>query len=64
MAKKKYKASAGAPAWMVTYGDMMTLLLCFFVLLVAMSEIKQEDKFLQVVESLRHAFGYETTLET
>ncbi|MHC4067494.1 MAG: OmpA/MotB family protein [Planctomycetota bacterium] len=64
MAKKKHKASAGAPAWMVTYGDMMTLLLCFFVLLVAMSEIKQEDKFLQVVESLRHAFGYETTLET
>lgn len=29
----------GAPEWMVTYSDMVTLLLCFFVLLYAMSQV-------------------------
>lgn len=29
-----------APFWMVTYGDMMSLLLVFFVLIVSMSQIK------------------------
>ncbi len=62
MIKRKKKA-AGAPEWMVTYGDMMTLLLCFFVLLLAMSEIKQEDKFHQVVESIQQAFGHDSSLE-
>lgn len=28
----------GAPAYMVSFGDMMTLILCFFILLVSMSE--------------------------
>ncbi|MEM1097808.1 MAG: flagellar motor protein MotB, partial [Planctomycetota bacterium] len=34
MAKKQKCPPAGAPEWMTTYGDMMTLLLCFFVLIV------------------------------
>ncbi len=42
---------------MVTYGDIMTLLLCFFVILVSMSEIKKDQRFQQVMESLRRAFG-------
>ena len=25
----------GAPAWVVTFGDLMSLLLCFFVLLLS-----------------------------
>ena len=41
---------------MVTFGDMMSLLLVFFIALVAMSEIKK-DKFQQALESLRRAFG-------
>lgn len=45
------------PGWMVTYGDIMTLLLCFFVIMVSMSEIKQDQRFQQVMESLRRAFG-------
>ena len=41
---KKIEPPTGAPAWIVTYGDCMTLLLCFFVILVSMSEMKQEDR--------------------
>ena len=39
MAKeKKLKAKQGAPAYMVSFGDMMTLILCFFILLVSMGK--------------------------
>jgi len=41
----------------VTYGDMMSLLLTFFILLVAMSEIKQEEKWRALVDEMRRAFG-------
>jgi chemotaxis protein MotB len=54
--KKKKGEEAGAPAWMVTYGDMMTLLLCFFVMLVSMSSI-QDSKFKKAMGSLRGALG-------
>ena len=37
-----------APFWLVTYGDMVTLLLTFFVMIVAMSEIKQ-DHFMEAM---------------
>jgi chemotaxis protein MotB len=37
---------------------MMSLLLCFFVLLAAFSELKQEDKFQEVINAIREAFGY------
>jgi chemotaxis protein MotB len=30
------------PEWVVTFGDMMSLLLTFFILLVSISEIKEE----------------------
>ena len=43
------ESKAGAPEWMVTYGDMVTLLLCFFVLLFALSTIDVE-KFKEVRE--------------
>lgn len=48
---------AGAPEWMTTYGDMMTLLLCFFVLIVSFSEIKKDEQFQAVVEHIQEAFG-------
>ena len=54
--KHEEESSGGAPEWMVTYGDMMSLLLCFFIMLVAMSEVKSE-KFKRALESIRSAFG-------
>lgn len=47
--KRKHKGGGGAN-WMDTYGDMVTLLLCFFVLLYSMSTIDQQ-KWVQLVQS-------------
>lgn len=41
MARRKKSDSGGGANWMDTYGDMVTLLLCFFVLLYSMSTIDQ-----------------------
>jgi len=38
----KKKKSGGGANWMDTYGDMVTLLLCFFVLLYSLSTISEE----------------------
>lgn len=51
MASIKKKSSGGGGAnWMDTYGDMVTLLLCFFVLLYSISSIDQQ-KWMIVVRS-------------
>ncbi|MBN1142159.1 MAG: flagellar motor protein MotB [Deltaproteobacteria bacterium] len=54
--KKNGGQAPGAPAWMVTYSDMVTLLLTFFVLLLSMARL---DKvlFKDAAGSLRGAFG-------
>lgn len=63
--KKEDPPPPGAPGWMTTYGDLMSLLLTFFVLLVSFSSI-QESKFLQALGSLKGALGvlpqYESSL--
>lgn len=46
----------GAPAWMMTYGDLVTQLLAFFVLLYTFSSIN-EQKFRETIISLQGAFG-------
>jgi len=61
MALPEEEAPAGAPEWVVTYGDMMSLLLTFFVLLFSMSEIKEEESK-ALMESLRRQFGYDKSL--
>lgn len=50
------KIELGAPKWVVTFGDLMSLLLCFFVLLLSFSEMDKQ-KYKQVAGSLEKAFG-------
>ncbi len=47
---------SGAPEWMCTFADMMSLLLCFFVLLFSISSIDNKQ-YIQAQGSLRGAFG-------
>lgn len=54
--KKGSDEAPGAPGWMVTYGDMMSLLLCFFVLLLSFSSIS-ERKYSRAIQSLKGALG-------
>lgn len=46
----------GIPAWVVTFADLMSLLMCFFVLLLSFSEIDAQ-KFKQIAGDLSQAFG-------
>lgn len=48
--------SKGSPEWMATYADMVTLLMCFFVLLFAFSNIDAQ-KFVAVMESFQGSAG-------
>lgn len=54
---------AGIPEWVVTFGDMMSLLLTFFIMLVSMSEIKREEDYMALVESMRKRFGHDLSME-
>lgn len=53
---------AGVPDWVLTYGDMMSLLLCFFILLAGMSEIKKDRQSQAVIESILDQFGSERAI--
>jgi len=57
----KKKQAAGAPAWLVTFSDLMSLLLAFFVLLLTFAEM-DSTKFKKVIESLENAFGVQSQL--
>lgn len=53
----------GIPEWVVTFGDMMSLLLTFFIMLVSLSEIKEEETYQALVDSMQRQFGYARTLD-
>ncbi len=73
MAKKKKEAAPppppkkgddkpceeGLPLWMATFGDMMSLLLCFFVLLLSFAN-QDITKFRTLMGSIQNAFGVQT----
>jgi len=46
----------GLPAWMGTFADLMSLLMCFFVLLLSMATM-DANRFKKMAESLNDAFG-------
>lgn len=46
----------GAPAWLATFADMMSLLMCFFIMLLSMASMDVQ-KFKAVAASMKDAFG-------
>ncbi|EAQ33039.1 flagellar motor protein MotB [Idiomarina baltica] len=52
----------GLPMWMATFADLMTLLMCFFVLLLAFSEM-DVLKFKQIAGSMKYALGVQNKIE-
>ena len=61
MGMNEPEEEVGIPEWVVTFGDMMSLLLTFFVLLFSMSEPKVEESK-AMMESLRRSFGHDTSV--
>lgn len=55
MARKK-PVDAGIPEWLVTFADLMSILVCFFVLIISFS-IQDQEKLQVVAGSMRDAFG-------
>ncbi len=60
MAQQEPECPAGAPMWMTTFSDLVTLLLTFFVLLLSMAST-DPVKFIQAKTSIKDAFGWRTT---
>jgi chemotaxis protein MotB len=56
MGKAKCECEEGAPAWMTTFSDLMSLLLCFFVLIVSMSSVDPQE-FAKASGALRGSLG-------
>ncbi len=53
---------AGAPAWVMTFADLMSLLMCFFVLLLSFSEM-DVSKYKEMAGSLKNAFGVQRDIK-
>ncbi|MET0026663.1 MAG: type VI secretion system protein TssL, long form [Candidatus Thiodiazotropha sp.] len=56
MADECPKCDAGLPAWLATFADLMSLLMCFFVLLLSFAEVDAQ-RFKKMAESMKDAFG-------
>ena len=67
MASRRHRGGGGGhggshvPEWIVTFADMVSLLMAFFVMLVAFS-VQDAEKVQQVAGSVRDAFGIQPTM--
>ena len=59
--KKSDSSEGGLPAWLITFSDLMTLLLTFFVLLMSMAVIDERAKR-DVIGSVAKEMGFGTTI--
>lgn len=58
---RKRRSGKGAPAWIVTFADLATLLLTFFILLLSFAEMDAE-KYRAMANSMAAAFGSDTVI--
>ncbi len=63
MAEECPKCEEGIAPWMATFADMMSLLMCFFVLLLSFAEI-DAIRFKKMAESMKDAFGVQREIPT
>ncbi len=56
------KPDAGIPAWVMTFADLMSLLLSFFVLLLSFSEM-DVNKYKMIAGSMSEAFGVQRKIK-
>jgi chemotaxis protein MotB len=59
----KHPEIKGSPAWVVTFADLMSLLMAFFVLLLSFSQMDVQ-KFKKLAGSMEHAFGVQKNIVT
>lgn len=60
--EQECECEPGLPAWMGTFADLMSLLMCFFVLLLSFSEM-DAMKFKRLAGSMAQAFGVQNQLK-
>lgn len=63
MARKKKCPPAGLPAWVMTFADLMSLLMTFFILLLSFATM-DIVKFKAAAGSLKEAFGDDLVVKT
>jgi chemotaxis protein MotB len=56
VAKDCPKCEEGLPPWLATFADLMSLLMCFFVLLLSFAEVDAQ-RFKKMADSMKDAFG-------
>jgi len=56
------KVEEGLPAWVMTFADLMSLLMCFFVLLLSFSEM-DVSKYKEMAGSMKNAFGVQRDIK-
>ncbi len=54
--REKHNAEEGTDSWLMSYADMITLLMCFFIIFVSVSEPKK-DKFSSLTQGIASQFG-------
>ena len=56
--RQEYDTERGLDDWLMTYADMITLLLCFFAVFLAVS-VPKEDAFVKARETVLETFSQE-----
>jgi len=61
--EEEQECPAGLPGWVATFADLMSLLMCFFVLLLSFAEM-DAMKFKRLAGKMKEAFGVQRLINT